>query len=226
MAGSVNKVILIGNLGADPEIKRTQDGRPIANLRIATSETWRDRATGERKEKTEWHRVAFFGKLAEIAANGETAEQRNARIERQIAEQTEHLHQSLPRKTCLARFSGNIHFQEHRLLHTGVTGAPVDLLRQFDGINRMYQLKGADRVAHLVERQERERVSLGLDHRIAAELRVGDERDPLPVRGDLHVAKAPQGGEVVHLQAARVLGGTGDRQGEHVGIRSHGVPRV
>ena len=60
MAGSVNKVILIGNLGADPEIRRTQDGRPIANLRIATSETWRDKATGERKEKTEWHRVVVF----------------------------------------------------------------------------------------------------------------------------------------------------------------------
>lgn len=60
MAGSVNKVILIGNLGADPEIKRTQDGRPIANLRIATSETWRDKNTGERKEKTEWHRVVVF----------------------------------------------------------------------------------------------------------------------------------------------------------------------
>src|SRR5713101_932537 len=60
MAGSVNKVILIGNLGADPEIKRTQDGRPIANLRIATSDTWRDKNTGERKEKTEWHRVEIF----------------------------------------------------------------------------------------------------------------------------------------------------------------------
>ena len=60
MAGSVNKVILIGNLGADPEIRRTQDGRPIANLSIATSETWRDKATGERKEKTEWHRVVIF----------------------------------------------------------------------------------------------------------------------------------------------------------------------
>ena len=60
MAGSVNKVILIGNLGADPEIRRTQDGRPIANLRIATSETWRDKGTGERKEKTEWHRVVIF----------------------------------------------------------------------------------------------------------------------------------------------------------------------
>lgn len=60
MAGSVNKVILVGNLGADPEIRRTQDGRPIANLRIATSETWRDKGTGERKEKTEWHRVVIF----------------------------------------------------------------------------------------------------------------------------------------------------------------------
>jgi single-strand DNA-binding protein len=60
MAGSVNKVILVGNLGADPEIRRTQDGRPIANLRVATSETWRDKATGERKEKTEWHRVVIF----------------------------------------------------------------------------------------------------------------------------------------------------------------------
>jgi single-strand DNA-binding protein len=68
MAGSVNKVILIGNLGADPEIKRTQDGRPIANLRIATSDTWRDKATGERKEKTEWHRVVIFSEgLCKIA---------------------------------------------------------------------------------------------------------------------------------------------------------------
>jgi single-strand DNA-binding protein len=60
MAGSVNKVILIGNLGADPEIRRTQDGRPIVNLRLATSETWRDRNSGERKERTEWHRVVIF----------------------------------------------------------------------------------------------------------------------------------------------------------------------
>ena len=60
MAGSVNKVILVGNLGKDPEIRRTQDGRPIANLRIATSETWRDKTTGERREKTEWHSVVVF----------------------------------------------------------------------------------------------------------------------------------------------------------------------
>jgi single-strand DNA-binding protein len=68
MAGSVNKVILVGNLGADPEVRRTQDGRPIVNLRVATSETWRDKATGERKEKTEWHRVVIFSEgLAKVA---------------------------------------------------------------------------------------------------------------------------------------------------------------
>jgi single-strand DNA-binding protein len=60
MAGSVNKVILIGNVGADPEIRRTQDGRPIANIRLATSESWRDKNTGERREKTEWHRIVVF----------------------------------------------------------------------------------------------------------------------------------------------------------------------
>ncbi|HTP92313.1 MAG TPA: single-stranded DNA-binding protein [Xanthobacteraceae bacterium] len=68
MAGSVNKVILVGNLGADPEIRRTQDGRPIANLRIATSESWRDKTSGERREKTEWHRVVIFNEnLCRIA---------------------------------------------------------------------------------------------------------------------------------------------------------------
>lgn len=68
MAGSVNKVILIGNLGADPEIRRTQDGRPIANLRIATSESWRDKNSGERKEKTEWHSVVIFNEgLCKVA---------------------------------------------------------------------------------------------------------------------------------------------------------------
>ncbi|NOU07496.1 MAG: single-stranded DNA-binding protein [Hyphomicrobiaceae bacterium] len=60
MAGSVNKVILVGNVGKDPEIRRTQDGRPIANLSIATSESWRDKNSGEKKEKTEWHRVVVF----------------------------------------------------------------------------------------------------------------------------------------------------------------------
>jgi single-strand DNA-binding protein len=57
---SVNKVILVGNLGRDPEIRRWQDGKPVANLAIATSESWRDKSSGERKEKTEWHRVVIF----------------------------------------------------------------------------------------------------------------------------------------------------------------------
>lgn len=60
MAGSVNKVILVGNLGADPEIRSMNSGDRIANLRVATSETWRDKSSGERKEKTEWHRVVVF----------------------------------------------------------------------------------------------------------------------------------------------------------------------
>ncbi len=68
MAGSVNKVILIGNLGRDPEIRSTQDGVKIANLSVATSETWRDRASGERRERTEWHRVVIFNeRLSEVA---------------------------------------------------------------------------------------------------------------------------------------------------------------
>lgn len=70
MAGSVNKVILVGNLGADPDIRRTQDGRPIANLSIATSDSWRDKNTGERREKTEWHRVVIFSEgLCKVAEN-------------------------------------------------------------------------------------------------------------------------------------------------------------
>src|ERR1700710_2060851 len=68
MAGSVNKVILVGNLGKDPEIRSTQDGSKIVNLTLATSETWNDRASGERKEKTEWHRVVIFNdRVADVA---------------------------------------------------------------------------------------------------------------------------------------------------------------
>ncbi len=68
MAGSVNKVILVGNLGKDPEVRRMTSGDPVVNLSIATSESWRDKASGERKEKTEWHRVVIFNKnLAEVA---------------------------------------------------------------------------------------------------------------------------------------------------------------
>lgn len=70
MAGSVNKVILIGNLGRDPEVRHTQDGAPIVQLSIATSDTWKDRATGERRERTEWHRVVVFNEhLCKVAEN-------------------------------------------------------------------------------------------------------------------------------------------------------------
>jgi single-strand DNA-binding protein len=68
MAGSVNKVILIGNLGRDPEVRRLNSGKPVVNLSVATSESWRDRESGERKEKTEWHRVVIFNEnLCKIA---------------------------------------------------------------------------------------------------------------------------------------------------------------
>jgi single-strand DNA-binding protein len=68
MAGSVNKVILVGNLGKDPEVRRMTSGEPVVNLSLATSESWKDKSSGERKEKTEWHRVVIFNKnLAEVA---------------------------------------------------------------------------------------------------------------------------------------------------------------
>ncbi len=70
MAGSINKVILVGNLGKDPEVRATQDGREIANLAIATSDSWKDKNTGERREKTEWHRVSIFNEgLVRVAKN-------------------------------------------------------------------------------------------------------------------------------------------------------------
>lgn len=70
MAGSINKVILVGNLGKDPEIRATQDGREICNLTLATGESWKDKNTGERKEKTEWHRIVIFNEgLVNVAKN-------------------------------------------------------------------------------------------------------------------------------------------------------------
>jgi len=66
MGGSVNRVILIGNVGKDPEIRTMQNGNKVANFSLATSESWKDKSTGERKEKTEWHRIVVFGQLAEI----------------------------------------------------------------------------------------------------------------------------------------------------------------
>ena len=68
MARGVNKVILLGNLGADPETRYTASGSAVTNIRMATTDTWRDRQSGEQQERTEWHRIVFFGRLAEIAA--------------------------------------------------------------------------------------------------------------------------------------------------------------
>ena len=67
MARGINKVILVGNLGKDPEVRYSPDGRAVTTITVATSEQWKDRNTGEQQEKTEWHRVVFFGRLAEIA---------------------------------------------------------------------------------------------------------------------------------------------------------------
>ena len=70
MAGSVNKVILVGNLGKDPEVRRMTSGEPVVNLSVATSETWKDKSSGERKEKTEWHRVVIFNdNIVKVAEN-------------------------------------------------------------------------------------------------------------------------------------------------------------
>jgi single-strand DNA-binding protein len=68
MARGINKVILIGNLGDDPEVRYTQGGSAVANVRLATTESWKDKESGEKQERTEWHRVVFFGRLAEIVA--------------------------------------------------------------------------------------------------------------------------------------------------------------
>jgi len=68
MARGINKVILIGNLGDDPEVRYTSGGAAVANIRLATSESWKDKESGEKQERTEWHKVVFFGRLAEIVA--------------------------------------------------------------------------------------------------------------------------------------------------------------
>ncbi len=66
MARGINRVTLVGNVGGDPEVRYTADGKAVANITLATSETWKDKQTGQQKERTEWHRVVFFGRLAEI----------------------------------------------------------------------------------------------------------------------------------------------------------------
>src|SRR4051812_50136512 len=111
MAGSVNKVILVGNLGKDPEVRRLQNGNPIVNLSVATSENWRDKATGEKKEKTEWHRVVIFNKnLADVA---EKYLRKGAKVYLEGALQTRKWtdkdgHEKYPTEVVLQNFNGTL----------------------------------------------------------------------------------------------------------------------
>jgi single-strand DNA-binding protein len=129
MAGSVNKVILVGNLGRDPEIRSTQDGLRIANLSLATSETWRDKASGERKEKTEWHRVAVFNdRLVEVI---EKYVKKGAKlyIEGQLQTRKWTDKEGQDRYTTeivLGRFNGQLTMLDGRSGGEGFSGSPDD----------------------------------------------------------------------------------------------------
>ena len=129
MAGSVYKVILVGNLGRDPEIRSTQDGTRIANLSLATSETWRDRNSGERKEKTEWHRVAVFNdRLVEVI---EKYVKKGAKlyIEGQLQTRKWTDKEGQDRYTTevvLGRFNGQLTMLDGRSGGEGFSGGPDD----------------------------------------------------------------------------------------------------
>jgi single-strand DNA-binding protein len=129
MAGSVNKVILVGNLGRDPEIRSTQDGTRIANLSLATSENWRDRNSGERKEKTEWHRVAIFNeRLVEVV---EKYVKKGAKlyIEGQLQTRKWTDKEGQERYTTeivLGRFNGQLTMLDGRSGGEGFSGGPDD----------------------------------------------------------------------------------------------------
>jgi len=129
MAGSINKVILVGNLGKDPEIRRTQDGRAIANLSVATSESWRDKATGERKEKTEWHRVVIFNEgLAKVA---EQYLKKGAKVyvegQLQTRKWTDKEGQDrYTTEVVLGRFNGQLTMLDGRSGGEGFSGGPDD----------------------------------------------------------------------------------------------------
>jgi len=129
MAGSVNKVILVGNLGRDPEIRSTQDGMRIANLSVATSETWRDRNSGERKEKTEWHRVAIFNeKLVDVV---EKYLKKGAKVYVEGALQTRKWtdkdgQDRYTTEVVLGRFNGQLTMLDGRSGGEGFSAAPDD----------------------------------------------------------------------------------------------------
>ncbi|MBS7698739.1 MULTISPECIES: single-stranded DNA-binding protein [unclassified Chelatococcus] len=111
MAGSVNKVIIVGNLGRDPETRRSNDGNPIVSLRIATSETWRDKATGERRERTEWHSVVIFNEALATIAEQYLRKGSKAYIEGQLQTrkwQDRDGHDRYTTEIVLARFRGTL----------------------------------------------------------------------------------------------------------------------
>jgi single-strand DNA-binding protein len=117
MAGSVNKVILLGHLGADPEIRRTQDGRAIANIRLATSESWRDKNTGERREKTEWHTVVIFNEGLAKVAEQYLKKGSKVFIEGQLATrkwQDSHGNDRYSTEVILQGFGGNLQLLDRR----------------------------------------------------------------------------------------------------------------
>ncbi len=117
MAGSVNKVILVGNLGKDPEVRTTQDGAKIVNFTLATSETWNDRASGERKEKTEWHRVVIFNENAGTIAEKYLRKGRKVYVEGalQTRKWTDQSGQEkYTTEVVIGRFNGNLTLLDSR----------------------------------------------------------------------------------------------------------------
>jgi len=129
MAGSVNKVILVGNIGRDPEIRSTQDGTRIANLSLATSETWRDRNSGERKEKTEWHRVAVFNERLVDVIEKYVKKGAKLYIEGQLQTRKWTDKEGQERYTTevvLGRFNGQLTMLDGRSGGEGFSGGPDD----------------------------------------------------------------------------------------------------
>jgi single-strand DNA-binding protein len=129
MAGSVNKVILVGNLGRDPEIRSTQDGMRIANLSLATSENWRDRNSGERKEKTEWHRVAVFNERLVDVIEKYVKKGAKLYIEGQLQTRKWTDKEGQERYTTevvLGRFNGQLTMLDGRSGGEGFSGGPDD----------------------------------------------------------------------------------------------------
>ena len=128
MAGSINKVIIVGNLGRDPEVRQTQDGRPIVQLSIATSETWRDKNSGERRERTEWHRVVIFNENLCKVAQDFLTKGRKVYVEGQLQTrkwQDQSGQDKYTTEVVLGRFRGELQILDSRgSQDAGPTGTP------------------------------------------------------------------------------------------------------